>query len=117
TPHSGVDVLEPGREEVADLQLTDQVRDGRELQVTGLTEPPHDDLLDGPGPIHERQELHLAGLELVMEEVARVGDHRVVVAPSELELPHLDVGRELWSELGGIQLGSELVPDTTPVLG
>jgi hypothetical protein len=53
-PDGGLGVLEPRREEVANLQLADQVRDGRELNVAGFAEPLDDDLLDGPGSVHER---------------------------------------------------------------
>ena len=115
-PDGRVDVHERGGQEVPDPELPDEVGDGRQLDVAGLAEALDHDLLHRPRAVHQRQQLDLAGLEPIVQEIPRVGDHRVVVAPPERELLYLDVGRELGPELGGIDPLGELSPQARRVL-
>src|SRR5207248_9399222 len=58
----------------------------------------------------------VVGIETVVDQVAWVGDHDVVVAPLQLEVLDLDVVGELGAELGGIDQVLQASVDAGPVL-
>ena len=98
-------------QEAALVQRPDQVGDPRELDVAGLAEALDEDVLDRVLAVHQRQEIRLPGLKPVVEQRPRVGDHRVVVAPSEPERLDLDVRREDGPPGGRIHAGLQALPE------
>ena len=136
TGDRGVDVQERGVEEPTHLELLHQIGDTAELEVAGVLEPVDDDLLDRAIPVEKRKDLDFTRLEPVVEQVPGVRDEGVVVAPSQMELLHLDVLGEPGARLGPVaqdrearvqgllvrsrrlgacECGPELLPDVCPV--
>ena len=100
--HRGVRVEEPTVQEVPPVQHPDQIGHLGQVQVTRFLEPLKDDLFHGPGPVHHLDQLELPRRELVVDQVARVGEDRVGVAPLEVVDLDLDVGGELGPELARV---------------
>jgi hypothetical protein len=101
-------------EEVPLVQGADEIGDGIGIQVTRRLELFEHDLLHGPGAVHLPEQRDITRIQPVVQEVARVRDHHVVVAPLERELTDLHVVGELRPVPVRIQELGELIPD--PVL-
>jgi hypothetical protein len=67
--------------------------------------------------IHALRQLRLPYFELEVDQPTRVRDHRVVVAPTESEDAHLDVGGELGAETSELELVRKGCPDVDVGVG
>jgi hypothetical protein len=110
-PQRCVDVRGGRVQEPSLLELADELHHRVELEVPGVPEALHDELLHGPGPVHPPHQLHLVGLETEVHQVARVGDHRVRVPEAGVELLELHVPGQLGAETGRVDPGGESIPD------
>ena len=99
-----------GLEETLAAKERNEVRHSTGVEITGAFEMFHDDLGDGSRAVHLLGELRLPHLELKVDHAARVGDHRVVVAPPEPEESDLDIGDQLRAKQAQIQTFAEGFP-------
>src|SRR5919108_82165 len=78
---------------------------------------PDDQLPDGPGAVHLREELRLPDLQPVMHVPVGAGEHRVVVAPAEPEDLDLAAVPETRTLPHRVEVALELVEEPDLDLG
>ena len=106
----GLGVLVPVLEEILAAKLEDEVGHPAQVHLAQLPEPLDHDLLHRPGPVHELDQLVVAGLDAVVDQVPWIGQHVVVLARALGEALDLDVGRQGGPVLARVHQRAEALP-------